>query len=309
MDWINYHHLLYFWTVAREGSIARACEQLHLTQPTISGQLRKLEQAVGGKLYERAGREIALTDLGQMVFRYADEIFTVGRELMDAVRGQSTGRRLRLRVGVPDYMPKLIVYRLLAPAFALDEPVQVVCTEGKMDRLLAQLAVHELDVVLADSPAGSMVRIRSFNHPLGECDVAFYGTTKLKKKYKSGFPDSLNEAPILLPTENTTLRRSIDHWLISQEVHPDVVGEFEDTALMKVFGEAGLGLVPAPTVIEAEISHQFGLEIVEIIPQVREQFYAITVERKLRHPAVVAISASAREDLFHVKPGLDGEQE
>ncbi|GAB4142192.1 MAG: transcriptional activator NhaR [Planctomycetaceae bacterium] len=298
MDWLNYHHLLYFWMVAREGSITRACEQLHLAQPTISGQLKKLEQAFGEKLFERIGRELTLTETGQLVYKYADEIFSIGRELIDAVKGRPTGRPLRLRVGVPDFLPKLIVYRLLEPAIQLQEKVQVVCLEDKPDQLLASLALHELDVVLSDSPAGSLVRVKAFNHFLGECGVSFFAAPVLQQKLTSDFPESLQGAPMLLPTDNTTLRISIDRWLLDNDLHPDVVGEFEDTALMKVFGQAGLGVIPAPSAIEHEVFDQYGLEIVAQVPEIKERFYAITVERRLRHPAVVAISENAKNAVF-----------
>ena len=188
MDWLNYHHLLYFWTVAREGSITRACDQLHLAQPTISGQLKKLEQAFGEKLFERVGRELSLTETGQLVYKYADEIFSIGRELVEAVKGRPTGRPLRLRVGVPDYLPKLIVYRLLEPAIQMEDKVQIVCSEDKPDQLLASLALHDLDVVLSDSPAGSLVRVKAFNHSLGECGVSFFAAPALQKQLKKSIP-------------------------------------------------------------------------------------------------------------------------
>jgi len=286
--------------VAREGSVTRACEQLHLAQPTISGQLKKLEQAFGEKLFERVGRELSLTETGQLVFRYADEIFSIGRELVDAVKGLPTDRPLRLRVGVPDFLPKLIVYRLLRPAIELEEKVQIVCQEDKPEQLLASLALHELDVILSDSPAGSMVRVKAYNHPLGECGVSFFGTPELQKTLRKEFPNSLQGAPLLLPTENTTLRISIDHWLHDNDLHPEIVGEFEDTALMKVFGQAGLGAIPAPTAIEKEIMQQYGLEVIGRVEDIVERFYAITVQRRLRHPAVLAISENARTELFAV---------
>jgi len=302
MDWLNYHHLLYFWTVAREGSIKRACEQLHLAQPTISGQLKKLEQALGEKLFERVGRELSLTETGQFVYKYADEIFAIGRELLDAVQGRPTGRPMRLRVGVPDFLPKLIVYRLLQPAIQLEEQeeqtVQIVCYEDKPDQLLASLALHELDVVLSDSPAGSMVRVKAFNHLLGECGISFFAAPRLQKAFKKNFPHSLQGAPMLLPTENTTLRISIEHWLLDNDLHPRVVGEFEDTALMKVFAQAELGVIPVPTVIETEVTQQYGVGLVGRVPEIKERFYAITVQRRLKHPAVVAISENARNELF-----------
>ncbi len=297
-DWINYHHLLYFWMVAKEGSVTRACEKLHLAQPTISGQLKKLESALGEKLYERVGRDLVLTDVGQMVYRYADEMFAIGQELGDALKGRATGRPVKLLVGIPDVLPKLIAFRLLEPALHLEEKVQIVCREGPMEQLLSQLATHELDVVFSDSPAGSMVRIRSFNHALGECGVGLFGNAQLCRQFERGLPESLSSAPFLLPAENTAMRRSIDEWFLDVNISPQVVGEFDDTALLKVFAEAGIGFVPGPLAIRPEIERQFGLSLLLEIPNAIERFYAITVERRIRHPAVMAISEAAKESLF-----------
>jgi LysR family transcriptional activator of nhaA len=298
MEWLNYHHLLYFWTVAREGSIARASEQLHLTQATISGQIRMLENVLNEKLFSRVGRNLALTDMGRMVFRYADEIFTLGRELMDTLKGRPTGRPLRLLVGVVDVLPKQIAYRLLEPAFKLAVPVRVICREGKHDHLLAQLALHELDLVLSDAPIGPTVKVRAFNHLLGECRVAVFGVAPLAARYRRRFPHSLNGAPFLLPTENTTLRRLLEQWFETEGIRPMVVGEFEDAALLKVFGQSGMGLFAAPSVIEAEVRTQYGAQVVGRLSSVQERFYAISAERKLKNPAVVAISEAARQKLF-----------
>jgi LysR family transcriptional activator of nhaA len=298
MEWLNYHHLLYFWVVAREGSIARASEQLHLTQATISGQIRTLEEVLGEKLFSRPGRNLVLTDVGRMVLRYADEIFTLGRELMDTLKGRPTGRPVRLVVGVVDVLPKLIAHRLLEPAFELVEPVRVICREGKHDHLVAQLAVHELDLVLTDAPIGSTVKVRAFNHLLGECGVTIFGSAPLVAKYRRSFPRLLNGAPFLLPTDNTTLRRSLDQWFEAEGIRPTVVGEFEDSALLKVLGQSGKGLFAAPSVIEAEVRSQYRVQVVGRVEAVRERFYAISVERKLKNPAAVAISEAARQKLF-----------
>lgn len=298
MEWLNYHHLLYFWTVARTGGVSAASAELRLAQPTISGQLRALEDALGEKLFHRVGRRLELTDVGRMVFRYADEIFTLGRELMDAVRGRPTGRPLRLAVGVADQLAKLVTYRLIEPALKLPEPVHVVCREDKPERLLADLALHDLDLVLSDAPIHPSVKVRAFSHLLGECGVTIFGTKDLAAKYRRQFPRSLDGAPCLLPTENTSLRRSLDQWFDQQSLRPSVVSEFEDSALLSSFGERGLGLFPGPTAIEAEIRRQYGVVVVGRLEQVRERFYAISVERRLKHPAVVAISEAARERLF-----------
>ncbi|MBM4255014.1 MAG: transcriptional activator NhaR [Deltaproteobacteria bacterium] len=298
MEWLNYHHLLYFWTVARLGSITRATEELYLAQPTISAQLRALEESLGEKLFTRVGRNIALTEMGRVVFRYADEIFTLGRELTDTLKGRSVGRPVQFTVGVVDVMPKLITYRLLQPALELKDPIRIVCHEDKAERLLAELAVHGLDLVLADAPIGPLVKVRAFNHLLGESDVSIFGPPKLAAKYRRKFPESLQGAPMLLPTENTSLRRSFDQWATGAGISPLVVGEFEDSALLKVFGQSGLGLFPAPSVIAEEIQRQYAAQVVGRIEAIRERFYAISIERKLKHPAVVAISEAAQQKLF-----------
>lgn len=303
-DWINYHHLLYFWTVAKEGSIARACDKLHLAQPTISGQLKKLERQVGGKLYDRVGRNLVLTELGQVVYKYADEMFSIGLELSEVLKGRPSGRPLQFNVGVPEVLPKLVVFRLLQPALDLDDPVQLICHEGSQEYLLTKLAAHELDVVFSDSPASTFVRVKAFNHPLGESGVGLFGTEKLISQYATDFPTTFENAPVLLPGSGTALRRSIDQWLFESNIPVRVVGEFDDTALMKVFAEAHAGFIPAPLVIENEIRDQFSLHRISVIPNAKEEFYAITVERKLRHPAIVAISEIARETIF-AKPTLE----
>lgn len=298
MEWLNYHHLHYFWVVAREGSIVRASAQLRLAQPTISGQIRALEDALGEQLFTRVGRHLVLTEVGRTVFRYADEIFSLGRELMETLQGRPSGRPLRLVVGVADVLPKLIAYRLLEPALHLATPVQITCREGKLERLLADLAAYELDVVLSDAPSGEFHKVRAFNHLLGECGVALFGTPELITAYGPGFPQSLDGAPFLLPTDNTTLRRGLDHWFSAHDIRPRIVGEFEDSALLNVFGQTSLGLFPAPTVVTAEVRQQYGVEVLGQIHTVREHYYAIAVERKLKHPAIIALSTAARHGLF-----------
>lgn len=299
MDWLNYHHLLYFWAVAKEGSISAACEKLHLAQPTISGQLKKLEEAVGQKLYNRVGRNLVLTDAGRTVFRYADEIFSIGEELKEALKGRQTDRPLHLTVGVPDSLPKMIAYRLIEPAFRLNEKVHVECREGKLQDLLGELATHSVDVVLSDMQAASFVSVRAFNHFLGESGTTFYAASELAKTVSmKKFPECLDGCPMLLPCGAATLRRTIDHWFYSNEIRPDVVGDFEDTALMKVFAQAEHGVIPAPTVVEEEVCYQYGLEVVGRVPEIVERFYAITVERRIKHPAVAALSEAARSELF-----------
>lgn len=298
MDWLNYHHLLYFWTVVREGGIARAGERLHLSQPTISTQLRKLERSVGDKLFQRVGRKLQLTDTGRTVYRYADEIFTIGRELADTLRGRGGGRPLRFTVGVSDALPKLVIYRLLQPAFTTPDSLQLVCREGSTDELLMALAAHEVDIVLTDAPAGAGVKIKAFNHLLGECGVGMFGSAELHKQYRRKYPQSLDGAPVLLPTAATSLRRSLEHWFDTQGIRPRMVAEFDDSALLKAFGREGLGLFPAPLAICREIEKQYNVRLLGELSDIRERFYAISVERRLRHPAVVAISEAARQHLF-----------
>ena len=298
MDWLNYHHLLYFWTVAKEGGISRASEKLHLAQPTLSSQIRKLEKAIGADLFNRVGRSMVLTDTGQTVYRYANEIFTLGRELTDTLQGLPSKDSVQLTVGVPDVLPKLVVYQLLKPVLEVEERVQLVCYEGKLHDLLAELALHRLDVVLADSPLTPAAHIRAFNHLLGESSVSIFAKADLAKKYKRRFPASLHGAPMLLPTQNTTLRRALEQWFDANELRPLVIHEFEDSAVMKVFGQHGEGLFASPTAIEEEICRQYRVRAVGRIEEIKERFYAISVERRLKHPAVVRISEAARTTLF-----------
>lgn len=298
MEWLNYHHLLYFWVVAKEGTIAAACEKLMLAQPTISGQIRELENALGQKLFRRRGRCLALTDAGRVVYRYADEIFPLGRELIDTMKGRPTGSPVRFNVGVADVLPKLVAYRLLEPALDLPERVRLVCYESTQPELLARLAIHDLDLILSDSPVSPDHQVRAYSHLLGECGVSLFGTQELADSYRRRFPRSLDGAPFFLPTSTTVLRRDLDQWFESEDIRPVVLGEFDDSALLKAFGEARSGLFPAPDVVENEIRQHFAVRVVGRIESLRMRFYAITVERKVKHPAVVAIVESARQKLF-----------
>jgi LysR family transcriptional activator of nhaA len=297
MEWLNYHHLFYFWTVARAGSIAKASEELRLAQPTISNQLKTLEGTLGLKLLERQGRRLVLTDAGRTVLRYADDIFRTGRELQRAVKGLPTGQRLRLVAGVADVIPKRMAALLLQPAVDAHPDLTLVCREGPLPELLAQLALHELDVVLADVPASEEVKVKAFNHRLGDCGLSFFAAPRLGH-LKKGFPRSLHGAPALLPAPGTALRRGLDAWFDAGEIQPTVVGEFDDSALMKVFGARGLGFFAAPSVLESEVRERFGVSVLGRADEVREAFYAITVERRLRHPAVVTIAEAARDEIF-----------
>lgn len=298
MEWLNYHHLLYFWTVAKQGSIAKACGKLNLAQPTISGQLRVLEETMGEKLFIKAGRGLALTEVGQVVFQYAEDIFGLGRELQDVLKGRPRGRPRRLLVGISDMVPKLIAYRVLQPVLSMAEPVQLVCEEGSPQQLLSDLVEHRLDVVLADVPITPMARVRAYNHLLGSCGVTLFGASALATRYRSQFPQSLDGAPFLMPIEGSSLRQSLDHWLEAMSIRPMVVGEFRDSALMKTFGSAGAGLFVAASAIETEVRAHYGVRVVGRIEWVKESFYAISVERRLKHPAVVALCEGARDNLF-----------
>lgn len=298
MEWLNYHHLFYFWTVVRAGTITKACEELRLAPPTISAQLRSLEDQMGEKLLARSGRTLVPTEVGRMVFRYADEIFGLGRELMDAVKQRPTGRPLRLVIGVDDVLPKEIAHRLIEPALRLPEHVRVLCREAGLDRLVAELMLHELDVVLSDAPITPSLNVRAYSHPLGDCGVVFMGTRDLTKRYRPRFPRSLNGAPVLLPTDDTAIRRNLDLWFSQHGVRPILIGEFEDYALLRVFGKSGAGVFPVPSVLEKQFRDQDRVQRIGAVKDVRGRFYAVTVERKIQHPAVLAICEAARKELF-----------
>lgn len=299
MEWLNYHHLLYFWMVAKEGTVTAAARKLSLSQPTVSEQLKSLEQSLGEPLFRRAGRRLQLTEVGQVVFRYADEIFALGREMQDALVGRGLGARpAKLHVGVSDLVPKLVLYRLLEPALTLEERVQLVCREDKTERLLGELSMQSLDLVIAEAPLARQAKVRAYNHLLGECGVTFYAAKPLAKALTRGFPESLDDAPMLLPTDNTLLRRDLDQWFERRGVRPNLVAEFEDSALLKAFGQNGAGVFPGPTAIEDEIRSQYDVDVVGRAPEVRERFYAITVKRRLEHPAVRAISEAAKARIF-----------
>lgn len=298
MEWLNYHHLLYFWTVVREGSISKAATHLRLAQPTVSAQVRQFEQALGETLLERRGRQVAVTDVGRLVFRYADEIFGLGRELQETLKGRPTGRMPRLRVGVANAVPKLIVYRLLRPAVEGDTPIHVMCHEGQPEALVAQLATHTLDVVISDMPAPASANVKVFSHLLGESGTSFFAAPSLARRLARGFPRSLHETPMLLPMPATALRRALDQWFESLRILPAVAGEFEDSALLKAFGESGRAVFPAPTAIAREVCRHYGVTIVGDTAAVRERYYALSAERRVTHPGVVALSATARVELF-----------
>lgn len=298
MAWLNYHHLLYFYTVAREGSVAQAAAVLHLTQSTVSTQVRQLETALGQELFERRGRGLALTDAGRLAMHYAEDIFSLGREFQDVLLGRPGGRPPRLSVGITDAVPKLVAFRLLEPVRHMPSPPALVCRDDSPDGLLASLAAHELDLVIADALPGPASPVRVYAHLLGESAVTIFGTAELAATYRRRFPRSLDGAPFLLPTEQAALRRHLDQWFDEQGIRPRVEGQFADSALLKTFGQAGVGLFAAPTAIAREVKRQYGVRVVGQIPAIRESFYAITAERKVKHPAVVRLTESAKLDLF-----------
>ena len=295
---INYKHLHYFWMVAKEGGIARASERLHLTPQTISGQLSLLEDSLGEALFNRVGRNLELTETGRLTLSYADEIFSLGGELEEMLHNLPEDRPLVFKVGVTDVVPKSIAYRLLAPSLQLPESVRIICKEGDINSLMTELAVHKVDLVIADGPIPANINVRGFNHPLGECGVSFFAVPKLAKKLTKDFPESLNGAPMLMPGEMTVVQSRLLKWFDGLHIHPRIVGEFDDSALMKAFGHAGAGVFIAPTAIAEEVEKQYGVIRIGQTDEVIEQFFAISIERKITHPAVSAITETAREWLF-----------
>jgi len=295
---INYKHLYYFWSVAKEGGVARASERLNLTPQTISGQLTMLENYLGVELFTRVGRNLELTETGRLILSYADEIFSLGGELEEIIHQLPDDRPLLFRVGVVDVMPKSIAHRIIKPALQMSEPVRMICREASLDTLLADLAIHRLDLVLADRPIPPTVSTRGFSHKLGECSISFFATNQLQDKLIDSFPRCLNGAPLLLPSRGNQLRSRIDQWLDKKRIHPRLVAEFDDSALMKVFGQEGVGLFIAPTAIEAEVEHQYQVKAIGQLDEVKEHFYAISVERKVTHPVNSIVMNAARESLF-----------
>jgi LysR family transcriptional activator of nhaA len=292
---LNYQHLLYFWSVVRTGSLARACEELALSAPTISAQLRTLEERLGEKLLTKSGRTLVPTEVGRLVYGYADEIFSLGRDLVDALEHRPTRRPLRLAVGIDDVVPKEIAHRFLEPALALKQPVRIVCREGTLERLVADLAVHEIDLVLSDAPITPSLHVRAYSHHLGTCEESWMATADLAKTLRRGFPQSLHGVPALLPTDDTAIRRALDQWFDRQGVRPVVRGEFEDYALMREFARAGHGFTPVPAILQEQFRREYGFSFVGRATGVDAQFFAISVERKIKHPAVAAIVEHARE--------------
>jgi LysR family transcriptional activator of nhaA len=286
---LNFRHLYYFWVVAKEGSVTRAAERLDVAVQTISAQLSLLEQSIGKALFAPQGRRLVLTEAGRVALNYADQIFLLGEQMQDALAASDIDRTMRLTVGISDSLPKLIASRLLDAALQLPQKVKLVCYEDNFESLLGDLSVHKLDVVLTDRPMPSGTTLRVFSHLLAESEIMLFGVPDLARQYRSGFPESLQGAPLLLPTRNNAIRGRIDHWFEAHDLRPDVVGEFDDNALLNTFGQRGLGLFPAPSALADDVKKQFGAMAVGELSKVQEQFYAISNERKIKHPAVDAI--------------------
>lgn len=296
MEWLNYHHLLYFWVAARSGSIRRASTELRLTQSTVSGQIQKLEETLGAPLFARVGRGVSLTDTGRIVYAYADEIFSLGSQMMDDVRGRRTGRRLPFVVGVADVVPKLVAHRLLHIVSDLPERLLLECREDTTTRLVAELSTHAVDMVLTDTPLPPSASVRAYSHLLGECGVVLCAAPALAARHRG--EGGLGGAPFLLPAEGSQIRSSLDQWFRDKDLSVEVTGVFDDSALLKVFGGAGAGVFAVPDVIEQEVCRQYEVEVVARLPEIRECYYAISIERRIKHPAIAAISAAARKRIF-----------
>ena len=298
MEWLNYHHLLYFWTVVREGTVTAAAVVLRISQPALSTQLRTLEGSLGEKLFRRSGRKLELTDAGRIAFRYADEIFTLGKEFQNELKGRPTGRPLRLVVGISDVLPKLMVHKLLRPALELPEPLRLSCRESGLPQLLGALFAHEVDLVLSDAPHQARGGPRAFNHLLGECGIEFFGAPSLLRRHRRVFPGCLDGAPILLPSEGTRMRMALERWFELNGLHPVVAGDFDDSALLKTFGAEGEGFFAAPSAIAANLEGTYGVKRIGSVDGLVERVYAVSTERRLIHPAVLAILRSAKEEVF-----------
>jgi len=295
---LNLKHLRYFWAVATHGSIARASESLHLTPQTISGQLRELEDHVGQRLFRRDGRNLVLTETGRLVFSYADEMFRLGLELQDLLAGGTPGAVLTVKVGVAMVVPKLLAYRVLEPVLQLPEAVRLVCHEAPLVDLLADLSVHKLDLVLADSPVNPALNLRAYNHSLGASGISFFAVSEKALALRGEFPASLDGARMLMPSGGSNLRRSLESWFERYGIKPQVVAEFEDRALMKTFGERGTGIFTSPSAVEQDVLSKYGVEVVGRTEEITERYYIISAERRIKHPAVSAITEVARSELF-----------
>jgi LysR family transcriptional activator of nhaA len=297
MEFLNYHHLRYFWVAAKEGGLTRAAEKLHVSQPSICTQIQALEHALGDKLLRRTARGLTLTEAGQKAFSFAEEIFSLGEDLLSTMKQHPTLRPLRVNIGIADSLPKLVSLSIIKPIFHLPQAVQASCVEGKVPDLLAQLAAYRLDIVLSDEPAPASINLKAFNHLLGECGVSFCAEAKLAARLKRKFPCSLHGAPALLPGPSSALRRSLEKWFREEGITPRLVAEFDDAALMKVMATEGVGFFPLPTLVANEAVARYGVRVVGRADKCQQQFYAISAERRLVHPAVVAITSQAQAAL------------
>jgi LysR family transcriptional activator of nhaA len=296
---VNFKHLHYFWVTAKAGGIMRAGEQLHTTPQTLSGQIKLLEAWLGRQLFRKSGRQLELTDDGRLVLGYADQIFTLGAEMETALRQARGGQKvLDFRVGVADSVAKSVVYRLLEPALSVSEPVRLICSEGKFPDLLAQLALHRLDLVMADEPMSGRVSIKAFNHALGSTPMSFFCTSALKASLHGDFPACLNDAPMLIQGLSSSVRKQLDSWFTKHQIHPRIIGEFDDAALLQAFGREGRGVFMSASVLELETVAQYGVQVIGRTSEMVEDFYAVSVERRITHPCVAAITQAARRQLF-----------
>jgi len=298
VEWLNFHHLRYFWTVARKGGVRKAAEELHVSQPSISAQLRLLEDSLGEKLFKRSGRNLVLTEIGHLVLTYADEIFSAGRELMSAVKQRPGSRALRLNVGMTDALSKFIGFQILKPAFYFSQPVHVVCRQAEIGPLVNQLQAHRLDLVLADEPASSSLKAKTFNHRLGRSGITFCAVPEIAKKLRRNFPRSLHQAPALLPSENMGMREPLEKWFYAKGIRPRIVAEFEDAGLMKVAASDGLGFTMVHSVVDKVALEHFRLRAIARVKECASDFYAITIERRVKHPVAAAITEHAYSELF-----------
>jgi LysR family transcriptional activator of nhaA len=300
---MNFRHLYYFWVAAKAGGVMRAGEQLHTTPQTLSGQIKLLEERLGRRLFRKSGRNLELTDDGRLALRYADEIFSLGSELETALRDRRGGggkaQVLEFRVGIEDAVAKSVAYRLLEPALALAEPVRLICTEGRFNDLMAQLALHRMDLVIADEPVTPRLSVKAFNHALGSSPMSFFGAPALAAALQGPFPQCLNGQPMLIPGPGASVRPQFEAWLTRHQLHPRVVGEFDDGALLQAFGREGRGVFFAPRVVEAQTASQHGVQVIGRSDEMVEDFYAISVERRITHPGVVAITQAARGVVFN----------
>jgi LysR family transcriptional activator of nhaA len=298
MPHLNLKHLRYFWAVATHGSIARASQILHLTPQTISGQLRELEEQVGDKLFTKAGRGLALTETGRLVFSYADDIFRLGDELEEVLAGRTPAGGLRLHVGTAMVVPKLLTHRVLAPVLSMAEPVRLICAERPLVDLLADLSMHKLDLVLADSPVNPALTVRAYSHLIGESATCFFAASARAQTLMADFPAALDDEPMLMPSSTSALGRALELWFERARIRPKVVAEIEDRALMKTFGEAGAGIFTAPQSVEADVLAKYQVQVIGRAPELKERLYAITAERRIKHPAVSLITEAARRGDF-----------